>query len=245
MIPVFIDSLSKLSKFCNTAIPNVFVATLCRFKLGRFNKHTNHSFIQAINKILNGTYEQPSNYSICPLHFTVNHWKLLSECGFQPDLGHDFSQGILALINVVWASVTLRYVISAAASLSTECHPLESEIRLSQLVLFMRDSCWQVLISLVSICLEIILVLLVFFFSWVLNLLVSSLFCWARRWLLVVPVVWKCKDFVDGCEDNSVGETLDQMWPSSNKAQRHKMFSAEWWKEYFNKKKLFYFSLRT
>ncbi|XP_069628480.1 uncharacterized protein [Haliaeetus albicilla] len=36
---------------------------------------------------------------------SLNHWKLLSECRFQPDLCHDFSQGILALMNVVWDNV--------------------------------------------------------------------------------------------------------------------------------------------
>ncbi|KAM9603560.1 uncharacterized protein ACIBXB_002804 isoform 2-T11 [Morphnus guianensis] len=105
MTPIFIDNLSKLSKVFHTAIPHVFVVALRRFNLGRFNKHTVHSLIQAINKILNGTYEQLSNHSICPLRFTVNHWKLLSECRFQPDLCHDFSQGILALMNVMWDNV--------------------------------------------------------------------------------------------------------------------------------------------
>lgn len=104
-VPVFIENLSKLSKVFNTAIPHVFVATLHRFNLGRFNKHTAHSLIQAINKILNGTYEQLSNHSICPLNFTVSPWKRLSECAFQPDLCQDFSQGILVLANVTWDNV--------------------------------------------------------------------------------------------------------------------------------------------
>lgn len=83
------------------------------------------------------------------------------------------------------ALVTFRYVVTAAFSLSTTSHPSESEIRLSQLILLMRNSCWQAFIYLlVSMCLEIIQVILVFFFSWVLNLLVSYLFCLTcRRWL--------------------------------------------------------------
>ncbi|XP_040975204.1 uncharacterized protein LOC115333986 [Aquila chrysaetos chrysaetos] len=36
---------------------------------------------------------------------SLNHWKLLSECRFQADLCHDFSQGILALMNVMWDNV--------------------------------------------------------------------------------------------------------------------------------------------
>lgn len=86
MTPIFIDNLSKLSKVFNTSVPHVFVASLHRFNLGRFNKHTVHFLIQAINKILNGTDEQLSSHSIRTLNFTVNHWKLLSECGFRPDL---------------------------------------------------------------------------------------------------------------------------------------------------------------
>ncbi|XP_032851419.2 uncharacterized protein LOC116962264 [Tyto alba] len=35
----------------------------------------------------------------------VNHWKLLSECRFQTDLCHDFSQSSAALMNVVWDNV--------------------------------------------------------------------------------------------------------------------------------------------
>lgn len=96
MAPVFID-LSKLSKVCNTALPHVFAATLHRFNPGRFNKHAVRSLMQAINKILNGSYEQLSNHSVCPLHFTASHWKLLSACRFQPDLCQDSSQGTLHL----------------------------------------------------------------------------------------------------------------------------------------------------
>ncbi|XP_074912326.1 uncharacterized protein LOC142044125 isoform X2 [Buteo buteo] len=43
--------------------------------------------------------------SVQLVNTNVNHWKLLSECRFQPDLCHDFSQGILALMNVVWDNV--------------------------------------------------------------------------------------------------------------------------------------------
>lgn len=77
MTHVFIGSLSRLSEVCNAAVPREFGDTLYRFNLGRFNKYTVHSPVQAINKILNGTYEWLSNQAICPLHFTVNHWKLL------------------------------------------------------------------------------------------------------------------------------------------------------------------------
>lgn len=94
-MPSALIDLSKLSKVFHSALPHVFTAALHRFNLGRFNKHTVHSLIQAINKILNGSSEQLSTHPICPLHFTVSHCKLLSGCRFHPDLCQDFSQGIL------------------------------------------------------------------------------------------------------------------------------------------------------
>lgn len=135
--PVFID-LSKLSKVSSCCSPPCVCSHSYRFNLGRFNKRTVHSLI---NKVLNGSSEQLSNHSICALHLTVSHWKLLSDCRFQPDLCQDFSQGVSSFLDVTWDRVrSLRCVGSAASSLSTKSHPLESRMGLHQLVLFLWDS---------------------------------------------------------------------------------------------------------
>lgn len=76
-----------------------------------------------------------------------------------------------SLMDITWDNVRSLRCVGSAASLSTKSHPLESKIGLGQLVLFLRDSCRQGLMSLlVSIYVEIILIILLFYFSWVLNL---------------------------------------------------------------------------
>lgn len=206
-MPSALIDLSKLSEVFHSALPHVFTAALHRFNLGRFNKHTVHSLIQAINKILNGSSEQLSTHPICPLHFTVSHCKLLSD------------------------STQICARISAKAFFTHGCHQGQrqepqvcgtccffrihklSSIGLHQLVLLLRDSCRQAFISLlVPRHLENILIILLFYFPWVLNLLISYLSCLICGQLPgseSVRALWTVGKAAD--PNLSLGETLCQM----------------------------------
>lgn len=126
-------------------------------------------------------------------------------------------------MDVRWDPVrSLRCVGSAAFSLSTKSHPLESRIGLHQLVLFLR----QGLISLlVSVHLENILIILLFYFSRVLKLLISYLSCLICGQLPVfesVRTLWTVGKATD--PNLSLGEMLCQMWNSCDNSQSQVVF---------------------